>query len=113
MDWLAAYGIAASDCASDLGAAATLTVILRRLDTDERSHAFIAVDPVSPGDHQREAIMRTMADRFPHARWKTYNEHKQVASFVDSEYLYLVIYEEHPQANEAELSTAQQTLFAA
>jgi hypothetical protein len=36
-----------------------------------------------------------MAGRFPDARWKTYNEQKQIASFVGREHLYIVIYEEH------------------
>jgi hypothetical protein len=95
VDWIAAYGIETSERASDLGAPATLTVILRDLDTDARTHAFIPVDPVPAGDDQREMIFRAMAGRFPDARGKTYNAEKQVASFLGREHLYIAIYEEH------------------
>ena len=54
-----------------------------------------------------------MAASFSDARWKTYNEEKQVASFVDSSHLYLVIYEEHEDAAAVDRSVAQQNLFAA
>ncbi len=101
MGWLAAYGIEADEQPADLGEPATLTVILRQLDTDERSHAIVPVDPVEPGPAQREVILRAMAGRFPDARWKTYDEEKQVASFVGRRHLYLVIYEEHEGADEA------------
>jgi len=113
VDWLATYEVETDECAWHLGEAATLTVILRDLDTDSRSHAFIPVKPISPGEEQREAIVRAMATRFPDARWKTYNEHKQVASFVGSRHLYLVIYEEHETADAADDRSTQQTLFAA
>lgn len=95
MDWLATYGVETAERPVHLGERATLTVILRDLDTDERSHAFISVDPTPPGEAQREMILRAMASRFPDARWKTYNEDRQVASFVGREHLYIVIYEEH------------------
>lgn len=38
-----------------------------------------------------------MAGRFPDARSKTYNPEKQIASFVGSKHLYIVIYEEHAE----------------
>jgi len=89
---------------------ATLTVILRDLDNDGRSHAFIAVEPTPPGDEQREIILRAMAGRFPDARWKTYNEEKQIASFVGRRHLYIVIYEEHDVESAAPVE--RPTLFA-
>ena len=95
VDWLAAYDIETSEQASDLGEPATLTVILRELDTDARTFAFLPVEPASPGSEQKEAILRVMAGRFPDAVWKTYNEEKQAASFVGRRHLYLVMYEEH------------------
>lgn len=95
MNWLAAYEIETDERASDLGEPATLTVILRDLDTDARTHAFLPVEPVAAGPEQKEAILRAMAGRFPDAVWKTYNEEKQAASFVGRRHLYLVIYEEH------------------
>lgn len=95
MDWLAAYEIETVERAADLGEPATLTVIMRELDTDERTFAFLPIEPNSPGDAQRETILRAMAGRFPDAVWKTYNEGKQAASFVGRRHLYLVIYEEH------------------
>lgn len=111
MDWLDAYGVSTTERAWHLGAPATLTVIMRDLDTDARSHAFLPIEPRPPGDGQSQAIVAVMGANFPHARWKTYNEAKQVASFVDSKHLYLVIYEEHQDV--AELPLAQQPLFAA
>ncbi len=113
MDWLATYEVETDERAWHLGELATLTVIMRDLDTDARSHAFIPVEPTPPGDAQREAILRSMAPRFPDARWKTYNEHKQVASFVGSKHLYIVIYEEHGTAATGDSAAGQQTLFAA
>ncbi|MCS7006241.1 MAG: hypothetical protein RMM28_03095 [Thermoleophilia bacterium] len=95
MDWLAAYEIETEERASDLGEPATLTVIMRDLDTDARTHVFLPVEPVAPGAEQKEAMLRAMAGRFPDAVWKTYNEEKQAASFVGRRHLYLVIYEEH------------------
>jgi hypothetical protein len=95
MNWLAAYGITSDERPDALGEPATLTVILRDLDTDSRSYTFIPVEPASPGNAQREAILRAMAGRFPDATWKTYNEEKQVASFVGRRHLYIVIYEQH------------------
>jgi hypothetical protein len=106
MDWLAAYEVETDERASHLGVPATLTVIMRDLDTDARSHTFLAVEPTSPGEAQREVIVLAMAARFPDARAKTYNEQKQVASFVGSKHLYLVIYEAHT-------SEEQPALFAA
>jgi hypothetical protein len=70
-------------------------VILRDLDTDERSYAFLRIDPSPPGSAQREGILRAMAGRFPDARWKTYDPERQVASFVGRRHLYIAIYEEH------------------
>lgn len=95
MDWLATYDVDTDERAWQLGEPATLTVILRDLDTDARSHAFIPVEPTPPGEAQREIILRAMAGRFPDASWKTYNEEKQAASFVGRQHLYLVVYEEH------------------
>lgn len=95
MNWLAAYEIESDERPDHLGVPATLTVILRQLDTDARSHVFLPVERVSAGDHQREVILRAMAGRFPDARWKTYNEEKQIASFVGKRHLYIAIYEEH------------------
>jgi len=95
VDWLATYGVETNERPWHLGERATLTVILRDLDNDSRSHAIIPLDPTPSGDSQREAILRAMAGRFPDARWKTYNEEKQVASFVGRHHLYIVIYEEH------------------
>jgi hypothetical protein len=111
MDWLAAYGISTSDSPADLREPATLTVILRDLHSDRRTHAFVPVERVEPGDAQREVILRAMAGRFPDARWKTYNPEKQVASFVGREHLYIVIYETHAAPEERQ--TAQPRLFAA
>lgn len=95
MDWIAAYDVDTDERPSQLGEAATLTVILRDLDTDARTHAFIPVEPTPPGEAQREVIVRALAGRFPDARWQTYNEEKQAASFVGRQHLYLVVYEEH------------------
>lgn len=95
MNGLAAYGIDTDERASDLGEPATLTVIMRDLDTDARSHVFLPVERVAPGPEQKEAILRAMAGRFPDAVWKTYTEEKQAASFVGRRHLSLVIYEEH------------------
>lgn len=95
MDWLATYEIDADERSVDLGEPATLTVILRDLDTGKRSHVFIPTELTDPGEEQREAILRAMAGRFPDARWKTYDAEKQVASFVGRRHLYIVIYEEH------------------
>jgi hypothetical protein len=100
MDWLAAYGLVTHEHPGDLGEPATLTVILRDLDTDDRSYSFLPVAPSEPGEAQREAILRTMAGRFPDARWKTYDAEKQVASFVGRRHLYIAIYEEHETAGE-------------
>jgi hypothetical protein len=100
MDWLAAYGLATDDHPSDLGEPATLTVILRDLDTDDRSHVFVPVEPSEAGEAQREAIIRAMAGRFPDARWKTYDPEKRVASFVGRRHLYIAIYEDHETAGE-------------
>lgn len=94
MNWLAAYDIDTEESAAVLGEPATLTVIARGLDSDERSHAFIAIEPCRPGEEQREAILRAMAGRYPDARWKSYNPETQIASFV-GDHLYVVIYEEH------------------
>jgi hypothetical protein len=95
MNWLAVYDIETDATAGDLGVPATLTVILRDLDRDTRTFAFLPIEPVAPGGEQKEAILRAMAGRFPDARWKTYNAEKQVASFVGEGHLYIVIYEEH------------------
>ena len=95
VNWLSAYGFATDDTPARLGKPATLTVVLRDLDTDQRSYEFLAVEPAAPGDEQREAILRAMAGRFPDARWKTYNAEKQIASFVGRQHLYIAIYEEH------------------
>jgi hypothetical protein len=110
VDWLAAYDIETEERASDLGEPATLTVIMRDLDTDERTFAFLPVECTSRGEAQREAILRAMAGRFPDAVWKTYNEDKQAASFVGRRHLYLVIYEEHNA--EARRATPQPALFS-
>jgi hypothetical protein len=110
VDWLATYGIETEERPWQLGERATLTVILRDLDNDSRSHAFIPVDPTAPGESQREVILRAMAGRFPDAHWKTYNEEKQVASFVGRRHLYIVIYEEH--AVEASPLADRPQLFA-
>lgn len=110
MDWLAAYEVDTPDRPWQLGERATLTVILRDLDNDGRSHAFIPVEPAPPGDEQRETILRAMAGRFPDARWKTYNEEKQIASFVGRRHLYIVIYEEHDV--ESAVPVERPTLFA-
>jgi hypothetical protein len=95
VDWLSAYGIETDERPTDLRESATLTVVLRDLGNDSRSHAFIAVEPTPPGEAQRETILRAMAGKFPDARWKTYNAEKQVASFVGRRHLFIVIYEEH------------------
>ncbi|MEJ7567530.1 MAG: hypothetical protein WKF41_04610 [Gaiellaceae bacterium] len=100
MNWLATYEVETDDQPSQLGERATLTVILRDLATDARTHAFIAVEPTEPGDEQREAILRAMAGRFPDARSKTYNAEKQISSFVGRNHLYIVIYEEHDDVEE-------------
>ena len=113
MDWLAVYEVDTHERAWHLGERATLTVIMRDLDSDARSHAFIPVEPTPPGEAQREAILRAMAGRFPDARWKTYNEDKQVASFVGSRHLFIVIYEEHDAEVAGELAEDQPRLFAA
>jgi hypothetical protein len=113
MDWLAAYEIDTDERAWHLGEPATLTVIMRNLDTDARSHTFLPVEPTSPGEAQREVIARAMAARFPEARSKTYNADKQVASFVGSKHLYLVIYEAHESACASASSEERPTLFAA
>lgn len=110
MDWLAAYEIETSERASDLGEPATLTVILRDLDTDARTYAFVPVEPAPPGAAQKEAILRAMAGRFPDAVWKTYNADKQAASFVGRRHLYLAIYEEHDA--EPRSDAPQPALFA-
>jgi|SRR3972149_3494204 len=111
MNWLAEFGIDTDDRASQLGEPATLTVILRDLDNDRRTHAFIPIEPAEPAEPQREAILRAMAGRFPDARWKTYNPEKQVASFVGRQHLYIVIYEEHETHEKKPLE--QPRLFAA
>jgi hypothetical protein len=95
VDWLATYEVETDDHPSQLGERATLTVILRDLATDGRTHAFIPVEPIEAGDAQKELILRAMAGRFPDARSKTYNPEKQIASFVGKSHLYIVIYEEH------------------
>lgn len=95
MNWLAAYGFATDDNPASLGKPATLTVVLRDLDTDRRSYEFLPIEPAEAGDEQREAMFRVMAGRFPDARWKTYNAEKQIASFVGRQHLYIAIYEEH------------------
>jgi hypothetical protein len=110
VDWLAAYEIETDERASDLGEPATLTVIMRDLDTDERTFAFVPVEPAAPGEAQREAILRAMAGRYPDAAWKTYNREKQAASFVGRRHLYLVIYEEHDA--EPRSTAPQPSLFA-
>lgn len=112
MDWLATYEVETDERPWMLGAAATITVIRRHLATDARSHAILAIEPCSPGEHQREVILRAMAGRFPDARWKTYNEETQIASFVGRDHLYIVIYEEHDvSADAAHPSSAQPSLF--
>lgn len=111
VDWLAAYEIETDERPADLGEAATLTVILRRLQDDTRSHVFLPIEPTPAGDAQREAILRTMAGHFPDARWKTYNAEKQVASFVGRDHLYIVIYEEHDDAP-TRAPAERPTLFA-
>lgn len=73
-------------------------MILRDLDNDSRSHAFIPVEPAPPGDEQREIILRAMAGRFPDARWKTYNEEKQIASFIVPNKLFKLDYGERLRA---------------
>lgn len=95
MNWLVAYEIESDERPEQLGAPATLTIILRHLDTDARSHVFAPIESAPPGDHQREVILRAMAGRFPDARWQSYNEEKQIASFVGKRHLYIAIYEEH------------------
>lgn len=90
MNWLAAYEIDTDERASDLGEPATLTVIMRDLDTDARLHVFLPVERVVPGPEQKEAILRAMAGRFPYPVWKTSNEEKHAASFVDRRHLCLV-----------------------
>lgn len=110
MDWLAEYEIDTEERPWQLGEQATLTVILRDLDTDRRTHAFIPVDPTPPGEAQRDVMLRAMAGRFPDARWKTYNDEKQVASFVGRRHLYVVIYEEHDA--EPKAPAERPTLFA-
>lgn len=111
MDWLSVYEVETDERPGSLGAPATLTVILRDLATDERTHSFIPVEPAAPGEHQREVILRAMAGRFPDAQWKTYNEEKQIASFVGRDHLFIVIYEEH-EAEGAAAPAPQPTLFA-
>jgi hypothetical protein len=111
VDWLDAYEIETNERSWQLGAKATLTVILRELTTDNRSHVFLPVDPVPAGETQREAIIRAVTQRFPDAREKTYNNEKQVASFVGRRHLYIVIYEEHEL--EAPTEVEQARLFAA
>lgn len=95
MDWLDVYEVDTDERPADLREPATLTVILRDLATDRRTHAFIVVERSPAGEEQREVILRAMAGRFPDARWKTYNAEKQIASFVGHNHLYIVIYEEH------------------
>jgi hypothetical protein len=114
VDWLATYEVSTDERPWMLGAPATLTVILRDLATDERSHAILPVERTPSGEHQREVILRAMAGRFPDARWKTYNEEKQIASFVGRGHLYIVIYEEHDVAVDepAVAAAAQPPLFA-
>lgn len=111
VNWLAAYEIDVDERAADLGQPATLTVILRDLDTDARSHVFLAVETAEPGDHQREVILRAMAGAFPDARWKTYNAQKQVATFVGRRHMYIAAYEEHEV--EPRPPVEQPSLFAA
>ena len=41
MNWLAAYGFATDDTPANLGEPATLTVVLRDLDTDHRTYEFL------------------------------------------------------------------------
>jgi hypothetical protein len=65
MDWLAEYEVDTAERPWDLGEPATLTVIMRLLDTDARSHAFVPVEPTPPGAAQREVILRAMADASP------------------------------------------------
>ncbi len=110
MDWLAEYGIETDERSWQLGEPATLTVILRDLDNDSRSHAFIAVDPTPPGAAQKDEILRAMAGRFPDASWKTYSAEKQISSFVGRRHLYIVIYEEHDA--EPKTPAERPTLFA-
>lgn len=110
MDWLATYEVDTDERSWHLGEPATLTVIMRDLATDARSHSFIPVEPISAGDAQHDVIIRAMAGRFPDARRKTYNPEKQVASFVGRRHLYLVIYEEHDV--EAKPPVERPTLFA-
>ena len=95
MNWLAAYEIESDAAASDLGEPATLTVILRDLDNDRRTFAFVPIEPVEAGDAQQDAIIRAMAGHYPDASWRTYDPEKQVASFIGRQHLYIVIYEEH------------------
>lgn len=111
MDWLAAYDIDTPERSSQLGERGTLTVVLRELTTDARSHVFLPIDPIPAGEAQREAIVRVVKQRFPDAREKTYNADKQVASFVGRRHLYIVIYEEHELEAPAEVEQAR--LFAA
>lgn len=112
MDWLQTYGIETPERAWHLGEPATLTVVMRDLFNDARTHAFVPVEPTHAGERQKNAIQSAIAVRYPEARWKTYDEEKQVATFVDSDYLYIVIYEEHAGAT-ADPAPAQQSLFAA
>jgi hypothetical protein len=111
MDWLGVYEVDTSERPWMLGVPATITVILRNLATDERTHAIFPVEPAVPGDHQREVILRAMAGRYPDARWKTYNAEKQIASFVGRDHLFIVIYEEHEVAAQP-ARAPQPTLFA-
>ena len=80
MNWLAAYEIDSDESPADLGEPATLTVILRDLDNDRRSFAFVPIEPVEAGDAQQDAIIRVMAGRYPDASWRTYDPEKQVAA---------------------------------
>ncbi len=107
---MAEYGIDTDERPWQLGEPATLTVILRDLDNDSRSCAFIPIEPTPPGEAQKDAILGAMAGRFPDARWKTYNAEKQVASFVGRQHLYVVIYEEHDA--EPKPAAERPTLFA-
>ena len=109
MNWLAAYGFATDETPASLGQPATLTIVLRDLDTDRRTYEFLPIEPVAAGDAQREAILRAMAGRFPDARWKTYNADKQIASFVGRQHMYIAIYEEHDVEAAPEV---RPTLFA-
>lgn len=111
MNWLATYEVETDDHPSQLGERATLTVILRDLATDARTHAFIAVEPTEAGDAQRDVILRAMAGRFPDARSKTYNAEKQISSFVGRSHLYIVIYEEHSDV-EGRAPDVEPRLFA-